>query len=330
MRSVSILLPSFNGGKYIAEQIRSIVDQSFGDFELLVQDDGSSDETVDILRTFEKLDRRITLNVSDENQGQNRRLLSLLTQARGSLIAFADQDDVWDKNKLKLLHARLARSESLAFGSSHLIDLNGNPLGQTLHQAARLEIKPDALRLIFFPIVSAHAMLVKKEVIRGAVFGSSALFDCLISLDAQFAGGMAFEELAITYHRIHGSNQNNADVSKAFADVRFASKIKFPRFVLSSGHDDRLIFYRRVRHLANSSVIPRNLQLTFQRAADLCQAAWFSALPRRIRAQHRSYELLSSMLLPLASSQMDMDQARVRLSALCSSYRRRRFADIVR
>ena len=329
---ISVLLPTFNGSKYITEQIKSILGQSYSDFELLTCDDGSTDGTVDILRAFEARDRRITVVSGCDNQGQNRRLFSLLARARGSLVAFADQDDIWDRAKLALLQAKLATSSfGLAFGSSHLINSSGNRLGQTLHEVAQLQIHPeDALRIIFLPLVSGHAMLTRRKLIWDGVFGSPVLFDWLISLDAQFAGGLVFEEAAITYHRIHDTNQANGNLAAGLADDHFAPNVTFPRIALSSGQDDRIRFYQRIRHLAGSPVIPRSLQLTFARVALECQNAWFSSFGRRARGAVSCRNLLLASLLPLASTQRDAQHARANILALCSNFRKRRFLDTMR
>ena len=329
---VSILLPSFNGGRFIHQQIQSILDQSFSEFELLIMDDASTDDTWEILQLFEKADSRIRLTKHAENGGQNRCLLTLLRQAQGTLIAFADQDDVWEQNKLKRLHSQIHMSgRGMAFGASYLIDAEGKSLQKTLHSLARLEIRPDdILRLLFFPLASAHAMLVRRDLIWEAAFGSPMLFDWAISLDAQFASGIVFDEAAITYHRIHGSNQANGDLGADLAKRHLAPKIRFPRMMLSSGNDDRIWFFQRISYLAHSPVIARSTQRTFQNVASECHQAWFSSALRGLKTKRRCRDVLCSQLLPLAANEADEHQARAGISTLCSGYRLRRFSNFVR
>src|SRR5687767_9524988 len=93
--SISILLPTFNGEHYLAEQLDSIFGQTFRDFELLVIDDGSTDHTRAILADYAARDRRMKILPSKygdtkyrdtiPNRGQKHRLIELLRAARGPL-----------------------------------------------------------------------------------------------------------------------------------------------------------------------------------------------------------------------------------------------------
>jgi len=88
---VTILMPACNAGKYIAEAIRSVLEQTYADFELLIVDDGSTDDTVDVVRGFS--DRRIRL-LTKEKEGISVALNAGLQMARGTYIARFDADDI--------------------------------------------------------------------------------------------------------------------------------------------------------------------------------------------------------------------------------------------
>ncbi len=89
---MSVLLPVFNNEKTIAQAIRSILHQTFSDFELIIINDGSSDGTIDILKTFD--DSRIKIIGGSENIGLPRRLNQGISEAQGIYIARMDADDV--------------------------------------------------------------------------------------------------------------------------------------------------------------------------------------------------------------------------------------------
>lgn len=91
--SVSVLLPVFNAGRYLRPAVQSILDQRFRDFELIVIDDGSTDESLAELQRFAAADDRIRLR-SRENLGLVATLNELLALARGELIARMDADDI--------------------------------------------------------------------------------------------------------------------------------------------------------------------------------------------------------------------------------------------
>lgn len=93
MPLVSVLLPVYNGGDYLPDAIDSILRQTFENFELIIIDDGSTDNSAQILKIYEGRDRRIRLIVR-ENRGLATTLNNLVDMARGPWIARMDQDDI--------------------------------------------------------------------------------------------------------------------------------------------------------------------------------------------------------------------------------------------
>jgi glycosyltransferase involved in cell wall biosynthesis len=97
---VSIILPTYNGAKYINRAIESVLSQTLSDWELLVINDGSTDETEEIIKEYIKKDNRI-IYLKQENQGPAIARKNGIEKSKGEYIAFIDDDDVWiDKNKL--------------------------------------------------------------------------------------------------------------------------------------------------------------------------------------------------------------------------------------
>ncbi|HEM3637064.1 TPA: glycosyltransferase family 2 protein [Streptococcus suis] len=101
---VNILMSTYNGQQFLAEQIRSIQDQSYTDWTLFIRDDGSSDNTKEILKDFERQDSRIHLidNDKSDNLGVIKSFHKLVNHDRADYYFFSDQDDVWLPNKLEL------------------------------------------------------------------------------------------------------------------------------------------------------------------------------------------------------------------------------------
>lgn len=101
---VNILMSTYNGQQFLAEQIRSIQEQSYTDWTLFIRDDGSSDNTKEILKDFERQDSRIHLINSDksDNLGVIKSFHKLVNHDRADYYFFSDQDDVWLPNKLEL------------------------------------------------------------------------------------------------------------------------------------------------------------------------------------------------------------------------------------
>lgn len=96
---VSIVMPSYNTAEYIAASIGSVLAQTYTDWELLIVDDCSTDQTIEIVRAFD--DPRIRLFKNKKNSGAAVSRNTALRQARGKWIAFLDSDDVWLPEKLE-------------------------------------------------------------------------------------------------------------------------------------------------------------------------------------------------------------------------------------
>ena len=98
---VSIIMPSYNTAKYIAESINSVLAQTYTNWELLVVDDCSTDSSVEIIKNYCTKDERIQLFVNDKNSGAAASRNKALRGAAGRWIAFLDSDDLWLPEKLE-------------------------------------------------------------------------------------------------------------------------------------------------------------------------------------------------------------------------------------
>lgn len=99
---ISVILPTYNGARFIANAIKSVIDQTFNDWELIIIDDGSSDDTEKIVSGFLEKDKRIRYFKNDKNLGIQKSLNKGLKEAEWEYIARIDDDDEWiDRDKLK-------------------------------------------------------------------------------------------------------------------------------------------------------------------------------------------------------------------------------------
>ena len=97
---VTVLVPVFNRERFVVEAIESVLGQDFGDFELIVVDDGSTDRTADVLRGYAERDARIRIVTNESNEGIPRALNRGLEHARGEYIARLDSDDLMMPRRL--------------------------------------------------------------------------------------------------------------------------------------------------------------------------------------------------------------------------------------
>ena len=102
---------TFNGMPYLKEQLQTVVMQTYPSIEVIIQDDGSTDGTLDTIKTFQKKYSFIKLYHNDGEHGVNGNFFSAMFRATGDYIAICDQDDIWELNKIeKMMHSRHASS----------------------------------------------------------------------------------------------------------------------------------------------------------------------------------------------------------------------------
>ena len=98
---VTVITPSFNSAKFIAQTIQSVQNQSYDNWELIIVDDCSTDETVNIIKDFVANDNRIFLYQLEKNSGAGIARNLAIQKANGRFISFLDSDDLWKREKLK-------------------------------------------------------------------------------------------------------------------------------------------------------------------------------------------------------------------------------------
>jgi GT2 family glycosyltransferase len=133
---VSIITPAFNAARFVRQTLDSARAQTFTDFELLVADDGSTDETAAIVHAYTQRDARIRL-IRRSHQGVCAARNSAITEARGQLLALLDSDDVWFPEYLAEQVEIMRRRPDVAVLSANAINLGGALDGQTLFAWSR-------------------------------------------------------------------------------------------------------------------------------------------------------------------------------------------------
>ncbi len=135
MEFATIVIPVFNGASTLREAIDSALAQTYPTFEVLVIDDGSTDDSADIVRSYD--DRRLRM-VQQDNGGLNSARNTGIREARSDFIGLLDADDIWEPTKLakQMAHLRSDPTIGLSFAGSWMIDVNGQPTG--LHQTPQV------------------------------------------------------------------------------------------------------------------------------------------------------------------------------------------------
>jgi hypothetical protein len=303
MPTVSVILPTYNGSAYLGEQIRSIQNQSFTDWHMLICDDGSTDDTVAVTRVLAQGDPRITILPSSGNLGQRRRLKQLADATETDLIAVADQDDIWASDKLALLLDGLGDAD-LCFGTSWLIDGEGREFGRDIASSLPPPYQPgERLTVITRPLVSAHAMIARRKLFGAAIFARNEPFDWLMSLEAAWGGGLVFIPAAQTRHRLHGGNQSN---------MFFADEPKRPRLISRSSllmmaktvRREQFRIMAMLEHLSFADSVAADRRQCARSAWEACHNAWYPPWGQERDSRTLSAKL-EALLRPLAGSDAD-------------------------
>lgn len=130
---VSIITPTYNSFSFIDETIRSIINQTYANWELLITDDCSTDETWNKLKKYTKKDRRIQIYQLSNNSGSGVARNNSISKANGRFIAFCDSDDLWKPSKLKKqINFMLENELILSYTSYDVINEKSNIIGEVI------------------------------------------------------------------------------------------------------------------------------------------------------------------------------------------------------
>ncbi len=173
-RRISILMPVYNGRKFIASAIESILNQAYGDFEFIIIDDASSDDSFEIVKSFK--DKRIRHFRNEFNLGQTKTLNKAVKLSRGEFIARMDQDDIALKARLKdQIKFLLRYTDVSVLGTSvNIINEIGKKIGIWRAPKDEQQFKFEAL--FNNPIAHSSVMLRKNALLSCNAYNEEFIF----------------------------------------------------------------------------------------------------------------------------------------------------------
>lgn len=203
--TVSVVMCTYNGGKYLREQMDSILAQTYPIHEIVVRDDCSTDNTMDILREYAVRYPFIKIFHNEKNIGCNQNFHDVLYQATGDYIAISDQDDIWFPEKIeKQIHRIESGRYSLCF--SDIIPSQT----YTREQIKNYEVLPfDAEALFFRNTIPGHTILIKREFLKKLPDwnGMTFYYDWWLAMNAALENGITKCEEPLVWHRIHQKSE---------------------------------------------------------------------------------------------------------------------------
>lgn len=160
-KTISVVMCTYNGAKYVREQLDSIVRQTYPIHELIIQDDGSTDGTVAILAEYAGRYPFIRYQVNQHQLGINRNFFSAMAQATGEFIAPSDQDDIWVDTKLE---TQIHSIGSALLSAGQTKPFTDDALQTPIHWDSR---RPNYSleRMIYLGCLAGHTFLLRRELL---------------------------------------------------------------------------------------------------------------------------------------------------------------------
>ena len=211
---ISITMATYNGEKYLEEQLKSIFQQSYPNIEVIVSDDCSQDKTVEILDRFSK-SNNLHYFVNIENLGFVKNFEKVVSLCTGDYNALADQDDIWLPKKLEILKENIG-DNTLIFSDALICDENGivislsqNNVISKIDEALPSENNKVFTRLLYSNFVTGCTVLMKRDVIKVAhpIPEGIIFHDWWYALCASSIGNIFFYKKSLIYYRQHNRNE---------------------------------------------------------------------------------------------------------------------------
>jgi len=201
-KKVSVVMCTYNGAKYLREQLETIIHQTYPIYELIVQDDCSTDNTFDILKEYsERYPKYMYVFENKSTTGINKNFFSAMERATGDYIAISDQDDIWELDKIEK-QITSVEDNWLSFHFSKPFSEDG-----TIVYFDDRKPNYGIERVIFQGPVSGHMMLLKKELIAMVPEESKKcfLYDHLFQMIAAAYNKISFCDQVLVNQRRHSN-----------------------------------------------------------------------------------------------------------------------------
>lgn len=216
-KTIDILLATYNGEKYIKEQIESILNQTYKNIRIIISDDCSKDGTTEILSEFEKIDSRIVVYYQKENLGYIRNFEFLVSKVQSEMFMLSDQDDVWLPEKIqKSVELMEKKNADLVFGDLEVVDENLKTIYPSfgdymlLNRKIKKCINSYKVNYLYNCVTGCTTLVKSKWIEKILPIPSRSKYvphDYWIGIMVALEGKLAYLEKPYIKYRQHGNNQ---------------------------------------------------------------------------------------------------------------------------
>lgn len=247
---ISICMATFNGAKYLKQQIDSILGQSCKDWELIIRDDKSTDNTTEILRNYTTAhpDKIRLIDENGPHLGINLNFGRLLESVDSDFIMFCDQDDVWLPDKIQLtLNAMKAAQKIypqkplLVHTDLRVVDHKLNTISDSLWDYQRLlpYIAENPAKIMAHNVVTGCTVMINKPAkqISTPIAPEAIMYDWWIAIKVARVGKIAHISTPSILYRQHSNNELGAKYARSVNVINFLKKLCYIRKRLNAQYD---------------------------------------------------------------------------------------------
>lgn len=203
---VSIAMATYNGAKYIEEQLQSIIQQTYSNIEIVIVDDCSKDNTIEIIQQLQQQYNFIHVFVNEANSGVTKTFEKAIIKCKGEFIAISDQDDIWELNKIEILVNEIGNHDAV-YSNSLLVDASGQSLNKSFTSIMNMKTYYRGAPFLLSNSVPGHTILMKQTFVQNILpFPPKMLFDLWIGFCAAGNNGIKFVDKTLVKYRQHDTN----------------------------------------------------------------------------------------------------------------------------
>lgn len=265
---VSVALCTYNGERYLIEQLDSLVQQDYPNIEIIAVDDCSTDDTLNILKDYAARYHNFKVYQNELNLGYKKNFEKAIQLCKGEYIALSDQDDIWMIDKISILMNSI-HDEKFIYHDSAFINSNGNSLNKKMSDILNMYSGDSYHAFLFFNCVSGHACLFSRDIIVKCLpFPDHIMHDQWLAFCAANIQSIIYIPRPLVLYRQHESSDTDilklgkskseltskekiiksVQMLETFSDYRFA---KNPDFILKL----KELYHNRIHNAINFKLI---------------------------------------------------------------------------
>lgn len=287
MAQIHIVLATYNGEKYLREQLDSLLAQTYSDFDIEICDDGSTDSTIDIVNEYMEKDSRISLHRNEENLGYVKNFLYGVRRSKSSYIMLCDQDDIWNPDKISVTLEAMQKAEKenpdvplLVFTDAMNYDSDSGLETGRFQESSHLNIKKvDSAHLFMENKCIGCTVMVNQKILPylDEIPDGIRVHDWWLALICSHFGNVVYLDRPTLRYRQHSGNMIGGGSFSDYIKSRLTS-VSEQRKALKQTYRQGEAFYSVFRDRMNDKQ-----RKTAECFAAMEQAGWFLRRANMIR-----------------------------------------------